>query len=72
MCPIMRELMATVARSAPPSDPGEQERLIERLTELEAEALVTDAPRRTVEAIRAKRLQVRVSLIPRTSGLRGH
>ncbi|MDP4026698.1 hypothetical protein Q8W71_29250 [Methylobacterium sp. NEAU 140] len=68
----MRELIATVARGSPPSDLRGQGRLIERLIELEAEALATNAPRRTIEAIRAKRLQVRVSLTPRTSGLRGH
>lgn len=72
MCPIMRALIAVVARGSALPDPQERGRLIDRLTELEAEALATDAPRRTVEAIRAKRSQVRVSLIPRSFGLRGH
>jgi hypothetical protein len=73
MCPIMRELIAVIARGSPVPGPREWVRLIDRLTELEAEALATNAPQRTVEAIRAKRLQVRVdSLMPRSSGLRGH
>ena len=73
MCPIMRKLIAVMARGSPLPGPQERRRLIDRLTELEAEAQASDVPRRTVEAIRAKRLELRVAaLIPRASGLRGH
>ncbi len=72
-CPVMRKLIAIVAQTSPHPGPLEQGRLIDRFTELEAEAILTYAPVRTLEAIRGRRMQIRVdSLMPRLSGLRGH
>lgn len=66
MCPVMQKLIGiTVCMS---QRPGLQERgqLIDRLMELEAEGVARDVPRRTVEAIRATRLKLRVEgLMPR-------
>lgn len=61
MCPVMRKLIVMMARGSPLPSTQERGRLIDRLTDLEVEALATDAPRRTVDAIRAKRLQVRMT-----------
>jgi hypothetical protein len=69
----MRKLIAIVAQGSPHPGPLEQGRLIDRFTELEAEAILTNAPRRTLEAIRSRRMQIRVdSLIPRLFSPRGH
>lgn len=69
----MRKLIGTIVRMS--QRPGLQERgqLIDQLTELEAEGLAQDDPWRTVEAIRATRLKLRVEgLMPRTPLPRGH
>lgn len=72
-CPVMRKLIAIVAQGSPHPGPLEQGRLIDRFTELEAEAILTSAPTRTLEAIRGRRLQIRVdSLIARSLGPRGY
>ena len=72
-CRIMRKLIAIVAQGSSHPGPLEQGQLIDRFTELEAEAILTSAPARTLEAIRSRRMQIRVdSLMPRLSGLRGH
>lgn len=72
-CPVMRKLIAVMAQGSPHPGPLEQGRLIDRFTELEAEAILTNAPIRTLEAIRGMRMQTRVdSLIPRSFGPRGH
>lgn len=72
-CPVMRKLIAIVAQGSPQPGPLEQGRLIDRFTELETEAILTRAPTRTLEAIRSRRMQIRVeSLIPRPFGLKGH
>jgi hypothetical protein len=69
----MRKLIAIVARVSPHPGALEQGRLIDRFTELEAEAILTCAPVRTLEAIRVRRMQIRVdSLLPRPFGRRGH
>jgi hypothetical protein len=73
MCPVMRKLIGTIVRMS--QRPGLQERgqLIDQLTELETEGLAQDVPWRTVEAIRATRLKLRVEgLMPRTPLPRGH
>lgn len=73
MCPVMRKLITVVLRMS--QHPGLQERglLIDRLTDLEAEGIARDVPRRTVEAIRSTRLKLRVEgLMPRTPLPRGH
>jgi hypothetical protein len=72
-CPVMRKLIALVADGSHHPGPLEQGRLIDRFTELEAEAILTRAPARTLDAIRGRRMQIRVdSLIPRSFGPRGH
>jgi len=73
ICPLMRRLIAMIGQMS--LHPGLQERgqLIDRLTDLEAESLARNVPWRTVEAIRATRLKLRVeSLMPRPSLPRGH
>jgi len=46
----------------------ERGRLIDQLTDLEAEGIAENVPWRTIEAIRATRLKLRVEgLMPRTS-----
>jgi hypothetical protein len=69
----MRKLITMVVRMS--QSPGLQERgqLIDQLTDLEAEGIAQDVPWRTVEAIRATRLKLRVEgLMPRTPLPRGH
>lgn len=69
----MRKLITMVVRMS--QSPGLQERgqLIDQLTDLEAEGIAQDVPERTVEAIRATRLKLRVEgLMPRTPLPRGH
>ncbi|QGY05913.1 hypothetical protein MMSR116_31485 [Methylobacterium mesophilicum SR1.6/6] len=73
MCPVMRKLIGMILRMS--QHPGLQERgqLIDQLTELETEGIAKDVPWRTVEAIRATRLKLRVEgLMPRTPLPRGH
>ena len=73
MCPVMRKLVTLIARKS--RFPGLQEhgRLIDQLTDLEAEGLAKDAPWRTLEAIRATRMKLRVEgLMPRLPFPRGH
>jgi hypothetical protein len=73
MCPVMRKLITLVARKS--RLPGLQGhgRLIDQLTDLEAEGVANDAPWRTLEAIRATRMKLRVDgLIPRSPIIRGH
>ncbi len=73
MCPVMRQLITLIVRMS--QRPGLQERgqLIDRLSDLEAEGIARDVPWRTVEAIRATRLKLRVEgLMPRTPLPRGH
>ncbi|MGU3448767.1 hypothetical protein [Methylobacterium sp. 391_Methyba4] len=67
-CPVMQRLIRMVARSS--QLPGLQERgwLIDQLTDLEAEGIAADAHRRTLDAIRATRLKLRIeSLLPMAS-----
>ncbi|MDP4026692.1 hypothetical protein Q8W71_29220 [Methylobacterium sp. NEAU 140] len=72
----MRELIALVrhiAREASAFRPKDRAELLDRITELEAEAVPADAPSRTLETIRRIRRQIWVDgLIPRSFGLRGH
>ena len=73
ICPVMRKLIDVVLRMS--QHPGLQERglLIDRLTDLEAEGIDRAVPSRTVEAIRATRLKLRVEgLMPKTPLPRGH
>jgi hypothetical protein len=73
MCPVMRKLITLVARTS--RSPGLHERgqLIDQLAALEIEGVAKDVPWRTLEAIRATRLKLRVeSLMPKTPLPRGH
>lgn len=69
----MRKLIAVVAQSSRSPGLREHGQTIDQLTELEAEGMAKAAPPRTLEAIRAIRLKLRVeSLMPRLPSIRGH
>jgi hypothetical protein len=73
LCPVMQTLIGLLVRIS--RRPGFQERgqLIDQLTDLEAEGIARDVPGRTVEAIRAARLKLRVEgLMPRMPLPREH
>lgn len=73
MCPVMRKLITMVARMSQFPGLREHGQLIDQLRDLEAEAIAKDAPWRTLEAIRATRLKLRIeSLMPRLPTIRGH
>lgn len=73
MCPVVRKLITLVVRMSQLSGLQERGQLIDQLTDLEAEGIARNVPRRTVEMIRAARLQLRVEgLMPGTSHPRGH
>lgn len=67
----MRKLITVIVRMSQSPDLQERGHLIDQLTDLEAEAQYASV--RTIEAIRATRLKLRVeSLMPRTPLPRGH
>ncbi|MBN4098263.1 MULTISPECIES: hypothetical protein [Methylobacterium] len=69
----MRKLIGMIVRMSQHPGLQEQGQLIDQLTELETEGIARDVPWRTVEAIRATRLRLRVEgLMPRTPLPRGH
>jgi hypothetical protein len=73
MCPVLRKLITLVARKSRFPRLHEHGQLIDQLTDLEAEGVANNAPWRTLEAIRATRMKLRVDgLMPRSTGLRGH
>ncbi|GJD59731.1 hypothetical protein MTDSW087_05627 [Methylobacterium dankookense] len=73
MCPVMRKLTTLVVHMSQLPRLQERGQLIDQLTDLEAEGIARNVPRRTVEMIRAVRLQLRVEgLMPRTPPPRGH
>lgn len=72
ICPVMRKLIIMIARMSQSPGLRDHGQLIDLLMDLEAEAIAEDAPGRTVEAIRATRLKLRIeSLIPRLPSIRG-
>lgn len=60
ICPVMQKMIALIVHMS--QFPGllEQGQLIDQLTDLEAEGIAQDAPWRTLEAIRAARMKLRV------------
>lgn len=60
ICPVMQKMITLIVQRS--QFPGLLERgqLIDQLTDLEAEGIAQDAPWRTLEAIRAARMKLRV------------
>lgn len=60
ICPVMQKMITLIVQRSQVPGLLERGQLIDQLTDLEAEGIAQDAPWRTLEAIRAARMKLRV------------